>query len=460
MNEDTKYLERLGLFGKWNALAEEFVAHDYNDETTASYYEHLKKSLRANFPYVFYCNRGRTRQAFDQVCKKAFWDIMRNRSNVLLALIDFIQWAGLWFREQEAYDLFCEPCVMRNEYCAHSTECLSVTSVMLLHTKDQDRDLPGFFDALGWQEESQTLMLRAWMSGDLGGPEKLFGAWLDNGIHAPWEPMLVVLQEIPDQHAEIKMRATEIVAARSNWSGIHIEDLLEYLQKIRTPQTPLNWRLAEIILCYPGLTPKDYLKRLSDASKGLRRDKGYIDLTKPSRSVIDTLRTRLEDYLKDDWDWTDSSDTEKHGVVSCFIHVVTKTWLDLVLHDHTGSLELNAGDILKIREDFGGLPKLKLSVDAAALAQMSVPENLQSLRPKLIGWESEPKSDPSREGMEVESEQAGENQPRTIDGDRERSEEVDVQVISSDEDEDEDIPDHQTPSNADQHAHEVQYARG
>lgn len=393
MNEDTKYLDDLDEAGQWISLAREFVAHDYGDDVTLSYYKHLEENLchyRNNYMYPDR-KSGQIRQAFDQVRKKAFWDILRNRSKVLPALYGFLAEAYYYFLNTNDIGGVCfEPCVERNELCVHSTECCTVTSVILLHVRD--RDVPKYWEALGFREATTKLILRSWISGDLRNPDEFFERYIEeDNLFSQAEIMEAILEEIPDEFPEIKVKAMRIVAAFDEQYGIYIEELMSHLTALHAAQTQLSWRMAEIILRYVGAKPLDYLERLTDAFNDFDEAKGPVDLTKPAISMVSTLCTRLEDCIRDyRWFWEDSSAAEKHGVVGCFVHVVTKAWLDLVLQDHTGNLALNAGDILKIREDFGGLPQLRVSVDAAALVRTSTPRDLQNLRPKVLENENIP----------------------------------------------------------------------
>ncbi|KXT02284.1 hypothetical protein AC579_1660 [Pseudocercospora musae] len=241
------------------------------------------------------------------------------------------------------------------------------------------------------------LILRAWINRDLRASEGLFERYVnDQGPHAC---LLIVLDAIPDDHPEIKIKAMEIVFATLYEKYGFNKLLLDSLWALSATQATLNWRLAEIILRYSGAKPVDYLKRLTDALNCLRRrrDMESIDFLKPSLSILNNL--------------TADFDARGGQSVSCLIHVITKAWLDLILQDDTGRLELGVSDILKFREDFGGLPKLRFSVDAAAMAQMAGSAIFKSLRPKSLGLESESSLDASRNGTRIGSEQAGEDQP-------------------------------------------------
>ncbi|KXT03415.1 hypothetical protein AC578_1572 [Pseudocercospora eumusae] len=409
VNEDTKFLEDLDHEGRLHLLAQEFVAHDYDDDTTSSYY-HL-------FAEWHVCRKFCEVDDFciGKVREKAFWDIMRNRAKVLPALYKFLRQAYFLFRENDFHYFLFGPCVERNEHCVHSTECLSVASASLLHAKD--RHVPGYWGSVGFDsEEGLKLILRAWVSGDLRAPEKFLEEWCEYTDVDP-NAFVTILEDIPNDHPEIKVKAVEIVAAHLVDSRLSIVCSMRCLRVLHTAESPLNWRLAEIILCYSGAKPVDCLNRLTEVFNDILGAKEPVDLTEPSLSVVNTLLKGLESYMGGHWSLKDSSDAEKHQIVSYFMHVITKSWLDLVLQDDTGSLKLNAVDILKIREDFGGLPKLRLSVDAAALSQTANKAFLKSLEPRLLGWESTSNTDPPRNGTNDGTEQTEELQSDSQDED-------------------------------------------
>ncbi|EME82414.1 uncharacterized protein MYCFIDRAFT_82333 [Pseudocercospora fijiensis CIRAD86] len=427
VNADTEYLDDLNKAERWNLLAQEFVAHDYGDDVTSLYYEHLAELL----DYYMYSKdiADQIRQNLDQLRKKPFWDIMRNRAKVLPALYNFLYHATGYFLNYDVSAVLFKPCVERNEFCAHSTECLSVASAILLHAKDQE--VPGYWEVLGSQYESAELILRSWMSGDLRAPDKFLGHWCNNcddgDIFCDGRLVSMVLEVIPDEYPEIKVKAMQVVGKSLHRLGLDLEYL--YHNALFSTWTPLNWRPAEVLLQYSGTKPKLCLEWLSDKFNQYRNPDEHIDLTKPSLDIADTLQSILEDCLRVNHF---SMSFRNYHVLWYFIHVITKAWVDLVLQDNTGSLELNASDILKIREDFGGLPGLRLSIDAIALTRMSNSADLQSLHPKLLDYESEPSSDTSQNGTNSGEEQV-----------------VEVHVISSDEnessDEDEEMPDASAP---------------